>query len=61
MHLSDALEMGYLDAMDGIEDARDEVRYVPHMRPTGAGGGCGTPTSPERPCGYCGGDGGAWY
>jgi len=61
MRLSDALEIGYLDVLEGIEDGREEARYVPHMRPTGSRGGCGTPTPPERPCSYCGGDGGAWY
>ena len=53
MRLSDALEIGYLDVLEGMEDGREQ-RYVPHMRPTGSCGGCGAPVFPERGCDYCG-------
>lgn len=55
MRLSDALEIGYLDVLEGTYDAREEARYVPHMRPSGSCGGCGTLVYRERSCDYCGG------
>jgi hypothetical protein len=54
MRLSDALEIGYLDVMEGLLDGRENARYVPHFRPNGSCAGCGTPVSVERACDYCG-------
>ena len=54
MRLSDALEIGYLDVLDGLEDAREDARFVPHPRSTGSCQGCGTRVYAERACTYCG-------
>ena len=55
MRLSDALEIGYLDVLEGVVDGRGEARYVPHVRANGQCAGCGTRVYPEQGCGYCGG------
>ena len=57
MRLSDALEIGYLDVLEGVVDGRGEARYVPHVRSSGTCSGCCALVFPERACAYCGGVG----